>query len=229
MVNVAVIIPAGGSGKRLGGVLPKQFLRLGDMPILVASVRAFERLTEVREVVVVAPAAYVPRTTRLLTRARCRKVSCVIAGGRERQDSVRLGLEHLSAVPDILLVHDAVRPLVTAQVIRRVITAAKRYGAAVAGVPVKDTTKLEGKKGFYTKTLPRHLLWAVQTPQGFLFSLFRHAHVRAAAAGALGTDDAALVERLGIPVRIVEGDQRNIKITTREDLALARAWRKKTR
>jgi 2-C-methyl-D-erythritol 4-phosphate cytidylyltransferase len=229
MVNVAVIIPAGGSGKRLGGVLPKQFLLLGDTPILVASVRAFERLPEVREVVVVAPAAYVPRTTRLLTRARCRKVSCVIAGGRERQGSVRLGLEHLSAVPDILLVHDAVRPLVTARVIRRVITAAKKYGAAVVGVPVKDTTKLEGKKGFATKTLPRHLLWAVQTPQGFLFSLFRHAHVRAAAAGVFGTDDASLVERLGIPVRIVEGDQRNIKITTREDLALARAWRKNTR
>jgi len=229
MVNVAVIIPAGGSGKRLGGVLPKQFLLLGDTPILVASVRAFERLPEVREVVVVAPAAYVPRTTRLLTRARCRKVSCVIAGGRERQGSVRLGLEHLSAVPDILLVHDAVRPLVTVRVIRRVITAAKKYGAAVVGVPVKDTTKLEGKKGFATKTLPRHLLWAVQTPQGFLFSLFRHAHVRAAAAGVFGTDDASLVERLGIPVRIVEGDQRNIKITTREDLALARAWRKNTR
>jgi 2-C-methyl-D-erythritol 4-phosphate cytidylyltransferase len=224
MVNVAVIIPAGGSGKRLGGVLPKQFLRLGDTPILVASVRAFERLPDVREVVVVVPAAYVPRAARLLARARCRKVSCVVAGGRERQDSVRLGLEHLSAVPEILLVHDAVRPLVTGKVIRRVIAAAKKYGAAVVGVPVKDTTKLEGKKGFYTQTLPRHLLWAVQTPQGFLFSLFRHAHVRAAAAGVLGTDDAALVERLGLPVRIVEGDQRNIKITTREDLALARAW-----
>ncbi len=226
MIDVAVIIPAGGSGKRMGGVLPKQFLRLGDVPILVASVRAFERLPEVREVVVAAPAVYVARTTRLLTRAGCRKVSCVIAGGRERQDSVRLGLEHLSAVPDVILVHDAARPLVTAKVIRRVIAAAKQYGAAVAGVQVIDTIKLEGKKRFSTKTLPRHLLWAVQTPQGFLFSLFRHAHVRAAAAGVLGTDDAALVERLGIPVRIVEGDRRNIKITTREDLALARAWRK---
>jgi 2-C-methyl-D-erythritol 4-phosphate cytidylyltransferase len=224
MVNVAVIIPAGGRGKRLGGVLPKQFLRLGDTPILVASVRVFERLPEVREVLVVAPAAYVSRTTRLLKRARCRKVSCVITGGRERQDSVRLGLEHLSTAPDVILVHDAVRPLVTAQMIRGVITAAKNYGAAVVGVPVKDTIKLEGKKGFYTKTLPRHLLWAVQTPQGFLFPLFRHAHVRAAAARVIGTDDAALVERLGIPVRIVQGDQRNIKITTKEDLAFARAW-----
>jgi 2-C-methyl-D-erythritol 4-phosphate cytidylyltransferase len=229
MVNVAVIIPAGGSGKRLGGVLPKQFLRLGDTPILVASVRIFERLPEVREVVVVAPAAYVKRTTRLLKDARCRKVSCVITGGRERQDSVRLGLERLSAAPDVILVHDAVRPLVSTRVIHRVIMAAKKYGAAVVGVPVKDTTKLEGKKGFYTKTLPRHLLWAVQTPQGFLFSLFRHAHVKAAAAGVLGTDDAALVERLGIPVRIVEGDQRNIKITTKDDLALARAWWRRKR
>lgn len=229
MLNVAVIIPAGGSGKRLGGVLPKQFLRLGDTPILVASVRVFERLPEVREVVVVAPAAYVTRTTRLLKRARCRKVSCVIGGGPERQDSVRVGIEHLSAVPDVILVHDAVRPLVTTQVIRRVITDAKKYGAAVVGVPVKDTTKLEGKRGFYTKTLPRHLLWAVQTPQGFLFSLFRHAHVKAAAAGVIGTDDAALVERLGIPVRIVQGDQRNIKITTKEDLALARAWWRRKR
>jgi 2-C-methyl-D-erythritol 4-phosphate cytidylyltransferase len=229
MVNVAVIIPAGGSGKRLGGVLPKQFLRLGDTPILVASVRAFGRLPEVREVVVVAPAAYVKRTTRLLKDARCRKVSCVIAGGRERQDSVRLGLGRLSAAPDVILVHDAVRPLVSTQVIRRVIMAAKKYGAAVVGVPVKDTTKIEGKKGFYTKTLPRHLLWAVQTPQGFSFSLFRHAHVKAAAAGVLGTDDAALVERLGIPVRIVEGDQRNIKITTKADLALARTWWRRKR
>jgi len=97
------------------------------------------------------------------------------------------------------------------------------------GVPVKDTIKLEGKKGFYTKTLPRHLLWAVQTPQGFLFPLFRHAHVRAAAARVIGTDDAALVERLGIPVRIVQGHQRNVKITTKEDLALARAWWRENR
>ncbi len=220
--DVAVIIAAGGTGKRMGGRVPKQFLRAGAHPVLVTTVRAFEAIRSVREIVVVVPRGYAEFTHRLLTRAGCQKIGTVIEGGRERQNSVRAGLDMLSGDPDIVLVHDAVRPFVTGKVIRKVIKESARFGAAVVGVRVKDTIKKEGKRGFYSQTLQRHLLWAVQTPQGFRVPLFKRAHRRALLDGFLGTDDAMLAERLGIPVRIVEGLDANVKITTREDLILAR-------
>jgi 2-C-methyl-D-erythritol 4-phosphate cytidylyltransferase len=118
-------------------------------------------------------------------------------------------------------VHDAVRPFVSSHIISTVIEQAERYGAAVVGVPAKDTIKMEGKKGFYARTLPRDLLWAVQTPQGFRFDLLLKAHNLARKQGYRGTDEASLVERLRHPVRIVQGDEWNVKITTPDDLKLA--------
>jgi 2-C-methyl-D-erythritol 4-phosphate cytidylyltransferase len=131
-------------------------------------------------------------------------------------------LDKITGHPGIVLIHDAVRPFVTKRVILAVIQEAGRHGAAVVGVRVKDTIKKEGKRGFYEKTLPRDLLWAVQTPQGFRTHLIKRAHDKAAKAGFLGTDDGILVERLGFRVRIVKGDYGNVKITTREDLLSAR-------
>jgi 2-C-methyl-D-erythritol 4-phosphate cytidylyltransferase len=224
MRDIAVIIPAGGAGKRMGGNLPKQFLRLGDQPILLHSVGVFERIAAVRQIIVAVPAEHIQRTHRLLHEGGCRKVRAVIAGGRERQDSVRIALDWIVGAPSLVLVHDAVRPLVSLSVIRRVIEAAEGWGAAVVGVRVNDTIKTEGKRGFYGSTLPRHLLWAVQTPQGFHTHLIERAHRLAHKAHYAGTDDAALVERLRIPVKIVEGSPRNLKITTRDDLRVAGLW-----
>jgi 2-C-methyl-D-erythritol 4-phosphate cytidylyltransferase len=224
MRNIAVIIPAGGVGKRMGGRLPKQFRTLGGEPILLRSVRAFEAVAAVRQIIVAVPPEHLTRTHVLLHNGGCRKVTAVVEGGRERQDSVRKALDWMTGDPTLVLVHDAVRPLVSRAVIMGVISAAERYGAAVVGVRVKDTIKTEGKRGYYASTLPRQLLWAVQTPQGFQTHLIVKAHRLAHKAGFEGTDDASLVERLRIPVRIVEGDQRNIKITTRDDLRIAEMW-----
>ena len=210
----------------MGGKTPKQFLSLGGVPILVRSVRVFERIPAVRQIIIAAPAEHLDRTQRLLRNAGCRKVTAVVEGGRERQESVRRALDRVAGEPSLVLVHDAVRPLVSQRIVRDVITAAHRWGAAVEGVKTKDTIKTEGKAGFYATTLPRHLLWAVQTPQGFRTHLIKKAHRLASRAGFVGTDDASLVERLRIPVRIVAGDYRNLKITTKDDLRIAQLWLK---
>ncbi len=220
--EVAVVIPAGGAGRRMGGSTPKQFLTVGGEPIIALTVRAFERVRAVTQIIVVVPPGYATSTHRLLRRAGCTKVTAVVEGGKERQDSVRTGLAMITGDPAVVLIHDAVRPFIKRRIIEDVITGSFAHGAAVVGVRVKDTIKREGAKGFYKDTLPRHLLWAVQTPQGFTRHLIEKAHARALKDGFVGTDDAMLVERLRIPVRIVEGDYGNAKITTREDLLAAR-------
>lgn len=223
MRDVAVIIPAGGAGRRMGGKVPKQFLRVLGKPILHHTLSLFNLLGAVREIVVVVPEAHLGRAGRLVKRGGFHKVTAIVAGGKERQDSVACGLAACSEGVRIVLVHDAVRPLVSAKSVRDVVTAVRRYGAAVVASPVRDTIKIESesKPGFYAKTLPRHLLWGVQTPQGFRIEILKKAHQDAARAGYLGTDDASLVERLGQPVRIVEGPPTNIKITTPADIHLA--------
>jgi 2-C-methyl-D-erythritol 4-phosphate cytidylyltransferase len=220
--SVGVVIPAGGRGVRLGSDVPKQFLLLQGKPILQHSVEKFESLPAVSEIVVVVPADQLRRAEAIIEKARFRKVSHVVVGGSERQHSVRNGLLCFDREPQIALVHDAVRPLVAPETIGEVIRQTRRHGAAVVGVRVKDTTKV-GEGGFYTKTLNRGTLWSVQTPQGFRFEILKRAHLAAQRSAFLGTDEASLVERLRIPVKIVEGEYRNFKITTKEDLMMAEA------
>jgi len=179
-------------------------------------------MAEIGAIVVVVPAAHLARTKALITRAGIRKVVAIVPGGKERQSSVRAGLESFPRQPSIVLVHDAVRPFVRRKVVRNVILAARRYDAAVVGVRVTDTIKEADDRGFYARTLARDRLWAVQTPQGFKFDLLLSAHREAAGKKFIGTDEASLVERVGIRVRIVEGDYDNLKITTREDLKIAK-------
>jgi 2-C-methyl-D-erythritol 4-phosphate cytidylyltransferase len=206
----------------MGGKLPKQYLAVGGQPILVRTIRVFDALKAIDAIVVVAPRAFIARTRSLLTKAGITKVIKIVAGGRDRQSSVRAGLDAFSEPPEFVLVHDAVRPFIRAETVRKVITATKRFGAAGVGVRVTDTIKEGNVKGFYTNTLRRDRLWAVQTPQGFRFSILIAAHNAARKAGFSGTDEASLLERRGIPVRIVEGEHRNVKITTKEDLKIAR-------
>ncbi len=219
--EIGVIIPAAGKGLRLGSRIPKQFLSLKGKTVLERTIALFESLPLVGEIVVVAPAGYVNRTRLLLTRRGFRKVSHVVRGGKRRQDSVWNGLRTFDPVPEIVLVHDAVRPCVTREVVNEVIRQTIRHGAAVVGVRVRDTIKIERRSGFYAGTIDRSRLWAVQTPQGFRYRLLVTAHEKARRAGFVGTDDASLVERLKIPVKIVEGSYRNLKITTKEDLLFA--------
>jgi 2-C-methyl-D-erythritol 4-phosphate cytidylyltransferase len=150
-------------------------------------------------------------------------VADVVEGGEDRQASVFNALKRCSFRSGVVLVHDAARPLVGRRTIMSVIRAARRYGAAVVGVPVRETIKITSqvRRGFYERTLRREELWAVQTPQGFRFPLLWEAHRKVRSSGFIGTDDASLVERMGTPVRIVRGTERNIKITTPDDRKMA--------
>jgi 2-C-methyl-D-erythritol 4-phosphate cytidylyltransferase len=193
------------------------------VPILLRTVAAFDAVAVVGRIVVVAPPSHLRRVRLLLRAAALRSAWLAVPGGSERQDSVWNGLEALDPLPEIVLVHDAVRPLVTERMIREVIRATGRHGAAIAAVPVKDTIRQMGggRGGGTSRTLDRSRLRAVQTPQGFRAEILLKAHRKARREGFLGTDEASLVERIGVPVRLVMGDYRNIKITTPEDLATA--------
>jgi 2-C-methyl-D-erythritol 4-phosphate cytidylyltransferase len=224
VTNVAVVIPAGGVGTRFGGRLPKQFVRLGRVPIVTATISCFVRHPGVAAIVVAAPAAHVERTRRTLSTPGRRVPLTVVSGGPTRQDSVWLAMQ---AVPDgveIIVVHDAVRPLITRRLVEEVVGAAAESGAAICALPVAETVKLV-RDGLVEKTLDRSGLWSVQTPQAFRADLLREAHEKARRDGVVGTDDAMLVERLGHPVRVVRGLVENVKITTPDDLRRARRAR----
>jgi 2-C-methyl-D-erythritol 4-phosphate cytidylyltransferase len=223
MPSVVVLVPAGGSGTRLGRRTPKQFLRLGGATILTATLTHFARHPAVRAIVVAAPAAHLARTRRLVGRAGRRPVT-VVAGGATRQESVWQALQAAPADLEIVLVHDAVRPFIDRRLIDAVIAAAAEHGAAICALPIAETVK-RVRAGTVQATLDRSELWAVQTPQGFRAALLREAHEKALRDGVTGTDDAMLVERLGHPVRVVAGLAGNVKITTPQDLRRARGGR----
>lgn len=212
--RVIAIIVAAGRGKRLGSSLPKQFLKVRGRTILEMSVEAFEQNKYVDEIFVAANADYCELTEKL-----CRgfsKLKKIVAGGAERQDSVRAALDCLRGENGIVLVHDAARPFVSEAVINAVIEGTADFGAAIPTVPAKDTIRQIDGTG--SRTLQRETLACVQTPQGFRISLLKHAFEKAQAEGFLGTDDASLVERMGINISMVQGEDANRKITTREDL-----------
>ena len=220
--RVAAIIAAGGKGVRAGTPVNKQFVEIGGKPILAHTLRAFEKCDVVEEVVVVAPGDWLFFVAEeIVDRHGFRKVRRVVEGGAERQDSVYEGLKALDEDVEVVLIHDAARPFVTEREIRQVAEAARESGAAICAVRPRDTVK-RGSEKVVESTLPRGELWLVQTPQGFRRELILRAYERARKESFLGTDDAGLVERLGEEVVVVEGSYRNFKITTPEDLELAR-------
>ncbi|MGH7388402.1 MAG: 2-C-methyl-D-erythritol 4-phosphate cytidylyltransferase [Candidatus Rokuibacteriota bacterium] len=223
MRDVAVLVPAGGAGTRMGGRTPKQFLALGGAPILAVTVRRLVRHPRVVAVVVAAPEARVARTRRLLAGAAGRVPVTVVAGGDTRQESVWRAVQAAPPEAAVVVVHDAVRPFVTPALVETVAAAARAAGAAICALPIAETVK-RVRDGVVETTLERSTLWAVQTPQAFHAPLLREAHEKARRDGFVGTDEAMLVERLGHRVRVVPGDARNIKITTPADLRQARTW-----
>ncbi|MBQ7496913.1 MAG: 2-C-methyl-D-erythritol 4-phosphate cytidylyltransferase [Selenomonas sp.] len=221
---VSVIFPAAGQGSRMKAGKNKVLLELGGKPILLRTLESFSRLDEVRELIVVTGRQEMEEVRAILEGARGLKPWQLVEGSTERQYSIRNGLNCVSEEASLVLVHDAARPLITAEVIRRVIEGAKEFGGAIAAVPEKNTVKIVDDNGLVVSTPPRKSLWAVQTPQGFRKDILLEANDRAEAEGFLGTDDASLVERLGRPVKVVEGDYRNIKLTTPEDMVTAEAF-----
>lgn len=224
--NYAIIVAAG-QGKRMGTGVSKQYLMLGDKPVVVHALQAFDEQPVIEAMVlVVAPSDVEHVKNGIVRKYEFKKPVLVVEGGQERQQSVYNGLKALVRFGDveIVVIHDGVRPLVTGQMIQDSICAADRYGAAVVGVPVKDTIKKVDGQQFVVCTPERSELWLVQTPQAFKYHLIWEAHEKALQDGFCGTDDAMLVERLGHPVKMVMGSYCNIKITTREDLILAREF-----
>jgi 2-C-methyl-D-erythritol 4-phosphate cytidylyltransferase len=218
-MKTIAIIPAGGAGKRMGGDVPKQYLSLAGIPVLVRTLRVFQSSPLIDEILLVVPEGDISDVRRdLVRRYRIAKVSLVLHGGRERQDSVRNALAHLRNEDERIIIHDGVRPFVTAELIERAIAGAKEFGAVTVGVPIRDTVKAVDAEGRVVKTVSREGLWLTQTPQAFRREVILAAYTRAEADRFYGTDDASLVERTGIPVRMISGDRDNIKVTMPEDL-----------
>ena len=217
-IFVSAVIVAAGSGKRFGG--DKISALLGGQSVLHRVLDSFQRMSLISEIILVlAPERGEKNTANLFS-----KITRIVPGGRERQDSVRRGFEALDGKrTNIVLVHDGARPLVREDLIARVICAADAQGAAVPVIPVEDTVKL-CKDGKVVQTSDRTSLFRVQTPQGFRYEILEQALRQAARAAVLGTDEATLVEEIGFPVVTVPGDPTNIKITTPSDMKIAEVY-----
>jgi 2-C-methyl-D-erythritol 4-phosphate cytidylyltransferase len=220
-MNVA-IIAAAGQGERLGGKRAKQFLELAGTPIIIHTLKRFEQCAAIQEILLVLPARDAASFLTLAANYGLqRKLTRVVTGGATRAESVWRGLQAVRpATAEIVAVHDGVRPFVTPEEISRTVEAARATGAAILTAPATDTIK-EVENGQVRRTLVRAALRHALTPQCFRYALLRRAYEEAGDLGADITDDSALVERLGAPITVVEGDARNIKITRRADIALA--------
>jgi 2-C-methyl-D-erythritol 4-phosphate cytidylyltransferase len=222
-MNLA-IIPAAGSGTRVGGTIPKQFIEIAGASILVHTIRRFDACPEIGAIIVALPADRLAEFRARNEPASLTKPVIYVSGGAERSDSILNALDAAAELsPEIVAVHDAVRPFVTPAQISAVIRKAQKVGAAILALPATDTIK-EVEDGLIARTLDRRRIWRAQTPQAFRYELLREANEAAHAAAlpsVMQTDDALLVERLGYPVAVIEGSPHNIKITTPEDLWLA--------
>ena len=222
-MHIVAIIPAAGVGRRMGGAIEKQFLRLRGIPILAHTLKVFDQSPEVDGIVlVVAPQQRQVLDTEVINPHPCEKLLGIIDGGPERQDSVANGLRAIPPESDLVVIHDGVRPLVSVDLVALVLDAARRHGAAIAAIPAGDTVKQVEDQRVVT-TLQRETIWLAQTPQAFRVDLLRRAYQKAASDRIVLTDDAALVERIGVAVHLVRGSSENIKVTTPSDLVVAEA------
>lgn len=223
-MGVVAIVLAAGQGKRMNSCTNKQYLLLEGKPILAHTLQTFEDLNLISEVIVVARTDELDFCTHeIVEKYDFKKVSKIVKGGKERQDSVYQGLVAVSVAGGLVLVHDGARPLVTPELVIAAVDKARTGVSAVCAVPMKDTVKEVTLDCMVTKTLSRAALWAVQTPQVFSYAKLVKAHEEARLDNYLGTDDASLLERIGEKVAIVLGLYENIKITTPIDLVLAEA------
>lgn len=222
MSKVTALIPAAGMGKRMGKAVAKQFLLLGDKPLLAHTLLAFQRAPEIDEIIPILSEEDMESCLGdIIERYHITKVKTLVVGGKERQDSVFHGLQKIGKDAAVVLVHDGVRPFVTSEMIREAVDLAKKGECVAVGVPIKDTIKEVDDKKIVLRTLERGRLWAIQTPQAFPVKILKRAYEESQKHKIHGTDDATLVERAGGTVRVIMGSYENIKITTPEDLILA--------
>ncbi|MBI3193616.1 MAG: 2-C-methyl-D-erythritol 4-phosphate cytidylyltransferase [Ignavibacteriae bacterium] len=220
--KVGVIIPAAGTGSRFGGGVAKQFLELYGKTVLSETLHQFQIHPSIDCIGIAGSTDGIEQIKTLVRVENISKIVWIGIGGTERQDSVWNGLQALQPFsPELVLIHDAVRPFVNGEIIERVLEATVNHGAAIPAVHPKDTVKISDANLLVTKTPLRQQCWQIQTPQGFVFNVLMNAFEQAIRDNFFGTDDASLVERIGAPVKIVEGSYENFKITTREDLVFA--------
>lgn len=222
-MNTVAIIPAAGTGLRMGLDTPKQFLALDGVPIFVHTLRKFAASDAVDEILLAVRPADLDRARQELDRERLTKPLRLVTGGLSRQETVAIALAQAPPRTEIVLVHDAVRPFVTLEQIRRVQETARQFGAAILGIPSVDTVK-QVERQIVIGTIPRERIVLAQTPQAFRYDLLREAVTRAAQDGFVASDESSLVERLGQEVTVLMGSERNIKITKPSDLPLARLY-----
>jgi 2-C-methyl-D-erythritol 4-phosphate cytidylyltransferase len=208
----------------MGGSVPKQFLALGGQPLILHSLRVFQASSVIEEVILAVPLNEMDYCLKeIVAKHRFTKVTKVVPGGHERQDSVRHALEAVHDDVDVVLVHDAVRPFLTEHMVDEVVKAARAKGAAIIALPMKDTVKQVGADHVIERTVDRQSLWLAQTPQAFRRDWLLAAHRKAHAEGIRATDDAYLIEWAGHPVSVVEGSGENIKVTRPEDMVIGEA------
>lgn len=222
-MKVAAIVAAAGKGQRLKAKAHKPFVILGKDPILAHALKGLDSSSHVDEIILVVHQADLGKAKSLLKKYGLKKIKKIVVGGRRRMDSVKNGLAEVSEETGYVMVHDGCRPFIDNKVISSVIEAAEIFGAAITAVAVKPTIKEVEKGNFVASTLNRQQLVDVQTPQAFKKDIIVRAYAKAFEDAVEATDDAALVERLGLKVKVVEGSNKNIKITTAEDLKYAKA------
>ena len=220
-MHVTAIVPAAGGGTRMAAGVPKQYLPLAGVPLLTHTLKALRAAGCVDSLVLVIPPSHEERCRREVLDPFGLTVDALVAGGEDRQASVHAGLLRSPAETDLFLIHDGARPFVAPAVVQAAVSAAAESGGAVVAIAVTDTIKMADRDGRVVESPPRGRLWAAQTPQVFRAALLRQAHEAALRDGFRGTDDSALVERLGHPVQLVAGSPENLKITTTADLVLA--------
>jgi 2-C-methyl-D-erythritol 4-phosphate cytidylyltransferase/2-C-methyl-D-erythritol 2,4-cyclodiphosphate synthase len=229
-MKTIAVIPAAGEGKRFKSHIAKQFFLLEGLPILVRTLKVFQASRRIDAIVLALPRdAIVPARQTLMEQYGLTKIASIVPGGGERQDSVKNCLANVDRNCEWVMVHDAVRPFVTEELIDRVLEAARKTGAATCGVPVKDTLKETRHSETVFRTLSRDNMWLTQTPQAFRLDILKSAYQKAEEEKVFTTDDASLVERLGVEVAMVHGLVENLKITTREDLMMAEALMRRKR
>ncbi len=222
-MGIVALIPAAGRGKRMGCEKPKGFLSLGGVPLLAYTLEKFQACPGVDEILPLVPGGQVASCSEIVRNSGLTKVSQILAGGPERQDSVYLGLQALKGRADWVIIHDGARPFVPPALIEQTIGEAHRWKAVVTALRAGDTLKEVSQDARVLRTVDRSRLWIIQTPQAFEYHLICEAHKKAEKEGFRGTDDASLVEQLGFPVKVIEGSRFNFKITIPEDLILGNA------
>jgi len=226
-MQVTALITASGLGQRMGGEVLKQFLPLGEMPLLVHAIAPFQVCPAVTSIILVLPPGDVPGASSGIVEAyQLSKVKKIVPGGLERADSVYQGLLAVSGTTDYVMIHDGVRPFVSQELIARCLEAAIQHGAAIPALPPKQTVKQVSADGFVLRTLERSQLQLIQTPQTFRYHLINEAYQKHYHPGIKVTDDSQLLEWSGVGVKVIGGEPRNLKVTTPEDLILAELyWR----